>query len=146
MFDHCQSVMQGLRDRTLSVSAAAGPGRGLPDDSLDDGDGPSLVRHWDPALMNVERDARVQHCVTHRLAHTAKSWSPGRLVFQKGHSFSLANCGSWGGALKSHLGCQADYLEFGRLLGEKPEDVERGLKEAGFLAAQDDRAQQYLQE
>ena len=33
----------------------------------------------------------------------------------------------------------------GRLLGEKPDDVERGLQEAGFLAAQDERAQQYLE-
>jgi len=40
----------------------------------------------------------------------------------------------------------ADYLEFGRLLGEKPEDVERGLQEAGLPVARDARANEYLQE
>ncbi len=40
----------------------------------------------------------------------------------------------------------SDYLEFGRLLGEKPEDVERGVKEAGLPVVQDARADGYRTE
>lgn len=46
----------------------------------------------------------------------------------------------------SDAGVQAAYLEFGRLLGEKPSDVQQGLQEAGLEFADDDLSRQYLEE
>lgn len=57
-----------------------------------------------------------------------------------------SSSGGGGGAGDEDGPSLADYLEFGRLLGEKPQDVQRGLQEAGLPVARDARADEYLRE
>lgn len=54
--------------------------------------------------------------------------------------------GSAGSGSSDDAGMQAAYLEFGRLLGEKPDDVKQGLQEAGLDFADDEQSRQYLDE
>lgn len=46
----------------------------------------------------------------------------------------------------SDAGVQAAYLEFGRLLGENPGQVQRGLQEAGLEFSDDEATRDYLEE
>ena len=120
--------MQVMRCPGLGIGMAAGRRSSGASSSADNGDGPSLADYLEfGAQQGAHGDGPHRSDGTVHGGGAACGCGLHRDHAPLVHVHRPVSCGA------------------GRLLGEKPDDVERGLQEAGFLAAQDERAQQYLQ-